>query len=84
MILGDPVEAEEEAVARAERDRQERERRDALLNQEGEAITDLRPGGTIRIGKERYDALAEGPTIEAGERVRIVGFETGQVKVRAV
>jgi membrane-bound serine protease (ClpP class) len=84
MILGDPVEAEQEAVARAERDRAERERRDALLNQEGVAITDLRPGGTVRIGKDRYDALAEGRTIESGEKVRIVGFETGQVKVRAV
>ncbi len=84
MILGDPVEAEQEAVERAQRDQVERERRDALLNQEGVAITDLRPGGTIRIGNQRYDALTEGRTIEAGAKVRIIGFETGQVKVRAV
>ena len=55
-----------------------------IFIEEGVAITDLRPGGTIRIGKDRYDALAEGRVIEAGRRVRVVGFETGQVKVRAV
>jgi len=84
MILGDPLEAEQEAMERAEASRLERAERDALLNQEGVALTDLRPGGTIRVGKERFDALAEGPTIESGEKVRVVGFETGQVKVRAV
>jgi membrane-bound ClpP family serine protease len=84
MILGDPLEAEQAAMERAEASRVEREARDALLNREGVAVTDLRPGGTIRIGNDRYDALAEGPTIESGEAVRVVGFETGQVKVRAV
>lgn len=84
MILGDPEEAERDAAVRAERDLEEQRRRDALLNEEGVALTDLRPGGTVRIGKERHDALATGPVIEAGERVRVVGFETGQVKVRRV
>lgn len=84
MILGDPIESEREAIAKSERDRIERDRRDALLNQEGVAITDLRPGGTIRVGKDRYDALAEGRVIESGQKVRVVGFESGQVKVRAV
>lgn len=84
MILGDPLEAETETIERVEADRAERDRRAALLHQEGVAITDLRPGGTVRIGKDRYDALAEGRVIEAGRKVRVVGFESGQVKVRAV
>ena len=61
---------------------QEQAERDALLHSVGEAVTALRPGGTVTVNGKRYDALAVGPTIEPGEKIRIVGFETGQVKVR--
>ena len=56
----------------------------ALLDAEGEAITDLRPVGVVRIDGKRYDALAEGPMIEAGSTVRVVVVEATQIKVRKI
>ncbi len=56
----------------------------ALLDTEGEAITDLRPVGVVRIEGKRHDALAEGPMIEAGSRVRVVVVEADQIKVRKI
>lgn len=80
LILGDEdVQPDEETTKRIEKERAERE---ALLNATGVAVTDLRPGGAVQVGGKRYDALVEGPPLEAGEKIRVVGFETGQVKVR--
>lgn len=79
ILDSDDVKPDDATVTRRQRQQQERE---ALLNTEGVALTNLHPGGTIRIGSKRYDALAEGPTIEKGERIRVVGFEAVQVKVR--
>lgn len=56
----------------------------ALLDAEGEAITDLRPVGVVRIEGKRHDALAEGPMIEAGSRIRVVVIEANQIKVRKI
>ena len=56
----------------------------ALLDAEGEAITDLRPVGVVRIEGKRHDALAEGPMIEAGSRIRVVVVEANQIKVRKI
>ncbi len=56
----------------------------ALIGAEGDAITDLRPVGVVRIDGERHDALAEGPMIEAGSRVRVVVVEANQIKVRKI
>lgn len=57
---------------------------DALLGMEGDALTDLRPVGAIRIGGKRVDALSEVSFIRAGTRIRVTAVEGAQVKVRPV
>lgn len=61
----------------------EQEARLALVGAEGEAITDLRPVGVVRIGDQRLDGLAEAGFIESGQRVRVVSVGDNQIKVRA-
>lgn len=43
----------------------------ALVGVEGEAVTDLRPVGVVRLDGRRFDALAEGAYIDAGTPVRV-------------
>lgn len=57
---------------------------DALAGQEGEAVTDLRPVGVVRIDGKRVDALSEVSVIRAGTRVRVTSVQGRQVKVRPV
>ncbi len=59
-----------------------RESMHAMVGMEGEAVTDLRPVGVVRIEGERYDALAEGAFIDAGTRVKVTVIDGMQVKVR--
>ena len=51
---------------------------------QGQALTDLRPVGTVRFEDQREECLALGGTIEAGTTVRIVAIDGMHVKVRAV
>ena len=53
-----------------------------MLGLEGEAITLLRPAGTIQIGDKRVDAVSEGEYIERGSRVKVITVEGGRVVVR--
>ena len=46
-----------------------------LVGREGVAATDLRPAGTIIIGDERIDAVAESGFVSAGAAVRVVRAE---------
>lgn len=56
-----------------------------LIGSEGVVVTDLRPVGTIRLGEERMDALAETTVLKAGSKVKVVGVVDGRLlKVRAV
>lgn len=57
---------------------------DALIGVEGVVLTDLRPVGTIRLGDQRVDALAETAYLPAGTRVRVVSIEGTSIKVRAI
>ncbi|MEL7472700.1 MAG: NfeD family protein [Planctomycetota bacterium] len=82
MIYGDT--GEDIALEQAERMDRERDAALALLDAEGEALTDLRPVGTVLIEGERVEALAEGDLIELGARVRVTRVEHGQVKVREI
>ncbi|MCA9307057.1 MAG: NfeD family protein [Phycisphaerales bacterium] len=84
LMLGGPDTEEEEARKRAERERTEREQAAALIGAEGEALTDLRPVGSVKIEGMRIEALAEGAMIDAGTRVRVVKVEGSQVKVRRI
>ncbi len=44
--------------------------------------TPLRPGGFVRIGSARVDAVAEGRFIDAGEEVEVIGRVEAQWRVR--
>lgn len=74
---------EPEEVIR-ERQKRELDERLALVGAEGQAMTALRPVGVVRIDGKRYDALSDGPMIEAGAKVRVVSVDGTQVKVRQV
>ena len=48
----------------------------------GEAITDLRPAGKIRIDEQRIDAVSEGGFISTGTSVKIIAWRSGNAVVR--
>lgn len=48
----------------------------------GDAITQLRPAGFVRIQGRRIDATAEGDLIEAGTPIEVASVRDGQVRVR--
>lgn len=56
----------------------------ALVGQEGEAQTDLRPIGVVKIEGQRHDAVAESGYIVRGSVVRVVSADGIQLKVRQV
>lgn len=49
---------------------------------EGIAVTTLRPSGTIKVGDERIDAVADGQFINNGKKVKVVKVEGTRVVVR--
>lgn len=53
-----------------------------LQGREGEALTDLRPAGTVLIGEERVDAVSESEWIEEGTKIRVVSSEGYRLVVR--
>ncbi|MGD2122767.1 MAG: NfeD family protein [Gemmatimonadota bacterium] len=53
-----------------------------LVGREGEALTDLRPAGTVLIGEERVDAVSESSWIEEGTGVKVVTSEGYRLVVR--
>ncbi|MCC6426342.1 MAG: hypothetical protein IT435_05935 [Phycisphaerales bacterium] len=81
-MVGEPTEEEIEA-RRAQEEREARELL-ALIGSEGEAVTDLRPVGVVRIKGKRFDALSETILIPAGSKVRVTVAEPNQIKVRPV
>lgn len=56
----------------------------ALVGQEGEAQTDLRPIGVVKIEGQRHDAVAESGYIARGSSVRVVSADGIQLKVRQI
>lgn len=58
--------------------------RDELLDQEGIAVTPLRPTGVVMIGNERVDVVSEGHFIEKGKKVKVVHVEGLRVVVREI
>lgn len=61
-----------------------RETQHSLLNQEGVAVTTLRPAGTARVGNKRIDVVTDGEIIDADTRIKVVEIRGNQVIVRAV
>ena len=43
-----------------------------LLGKQGEAVTVLRPIGTVRIEGKRFDAMAETGSIESGQNIEVI------------
>jgi membrane-bound ClpP family serine protease len=82
MLLGETTEEDLEAKRVAEF--QARERQRAMVGAEGKVVTPLRPVGVVRIGDQRFDALAETGIIEAGQLVRVTAVQDNQLKVRAI
>jgi membrane-bound ClpP family serine protease len=75
---------EEELEARRMKDLSARKSRESLIGREGVVLTELRPVGTIDLDGKRIDALAEVGFIPAGARVRVVGVDSTELKVRQV
>jgi len=55
-----------------------------LLGKEGNALTILRPAGTIIINNERIDVVSEGGFIEQNALVRVIKVEGARIVVREV
>jgi membrane-bound serine protease (ClpP class) len=58
--------------------------RSDLVGKEAEAVTDLRPAGTVVIDGERIDVVTEGDYIKSGSTVRIIRAEGHRHVVRAI
>lgn len=52
-----------------------------LVGREGETLTPLRPSGTMLLGEERVDVVADGEFIDSGVRVRVLEVEGSRVVV---
>ncbi|MGL4420084.1 MAG: NfeD family protein [Gemmataceae bacterium] len=55
-----------------------------LKGRVGRTITPMRPSGAVEFEDRRYDALAEGPMLEANTWVQCVGVRAGRIIVRQV
>ena len=55
-----------------------------LVGKEGEAVTDLRPSGSVEIEGELYDATAESGYLVAGTKIKVVDYEAAQIMVREI
>lgn len=54
----------------------------ALIGQVGVAVSDVAPGGTVRVQGELWSAVAEDGAIRAGEAARVVSVEGVTLRVR--
>jgi membrane-bound serine protease (ClpP class) len=50
--------------------------RDDLVGQEGVALTDLRPTGTVSVNGERIDAVSDVGYVDEGKPVRVIRSES--------
>lgn len=74
----------ETARRRNSQEQAQSQQEQALVGSIGQALTSMRPIGTVEIDGTRLEALAEGGVIEAGSRVRVTSVEHSQIKVRAI
>ncbi|MDJ0973208.1 MAG: NfeD family protein [Planctomycetota bacterium] len=54
-----------------------------LIGQRGEAVTDLRPAGTVQFETDRMSVVSLGGMLERGTDVVVVAVEGTEVRVRA-
>lgn len=55
-----------------------------LLNREGEAATDMRPVGTIKVDGEEFSAVSNGQWVEKGDNIKIVSVDGTKILVKKV
>ena len=55
-----------------------------LVGQVGRVTTDLDPRGTVLVASELWTAIAEGPSIAAGEAVEVVAVAGIKLIVRRI
>ncbi|WP_394217838.1 NfeD family protein [Halobacillus trueperi] len=53
-----------------------------LLDQQGKALTDMRPVGTIKIDDEEYSAVSNGQWITGGDEVKVVKVDGTKILVK--
>ncbi|WP_406944404.1 NfeD family protein [Halobacillus sp. SY10] len=53
-----------------------------LLEQQGEALTDMRPVGTIKIEDEEYSAVSNGQWITSGDKIKVVKVDGTKILVK--
>ena len=58
--------------------------RSPLMDKTGEALTDMRPSGTVLIDGERVDAIAVGGIIDRGAGVRVSRVDGLTIEVRSI
>ena len=54
---------------------------EVLLGREGQALTPLRPSGSVEIDQRPVDVVTDGQYVEPGSRVRVVRVEGARVVV---
>ena len=55
---------------------------ETLVGMEGEALTLLRPAGTVMIGEKRVSVVSEGAYIKKGAKVKVIAVEGSRIIVR--
>ncbi|MEC3883124.1 nodulation protein NfeD [Halobacillus litoralis] len=53
-----------------------------LLEQQGEALTDMRPVGTVKIEDEEYSAVSNGQWITRGDQIKVVKVDGTKILVK--
>lgn len=53
-----------------------------LLEQQGEALTDMRPVGTVKIEDEEYSAVSNGQWITKGDQIKVVKVDGTKILVK--
>jgi len=56
----------------------------ALLNKQGETITDLHPAGTIVIDGKRHDVISQGEYITKGSRIVVSHVDSNRIIVKKI
>jgi membrane-bound ClpP family serine protease len=54
----------------------------ALLNKEGDALTDLHPAGTVTIDGKRHDVVSRGEYITKGSRIIVAHVDSNRIVVK--
>jgi membrane-bound serine protease (ClpP class) len=57
---------------------------DALLDEEGLAVTQLRPSGIARIDGTRYDVVTRGEMVDKNAHIKVIHVAGNRVVVREV